>query len=70
VQRVGYNPEGLVDMLTVMEKKLKPGGLDFAKTHPAPRDRITEIQSHNQTFIPVATPNIRQERFLKAIGPI
>jgi predicted Zn-dependent protease len=70
VLRVGYNPEGLVDMLTVMEKKLKPGGLDFAKTHPAPRDRITEIQSHNQTFIPVATPNIRQERFLKAIGPI
>lgn len=70
VQRVGYNPEGLVDMLTVMEKKLKPGGLDFAKTHPAPRDRITEIQSHNQTFTPVATPNIRQERFLKAIGPI
>jgi len=70
VQRVGYNPEGLVDMLTVMEKKLKPGGLDFAKTHPAPWDRITEIQSHNQTFTPVATPNIRQERFLKAIGPI
>jgi predicted Zn-dependent protease len=70
VQRVGYNPEGLVDMLTVMETKLKPGGLDFAKTHPAPRDRITEIQSHNQTFTPVATPNIRQERFLKAIGPI
>jgi len=70
VQRVGYNPEGLVDMLTVMEKKLKPGGLDFAKTHPAPRDRITEIQSHNQTFAPVATPKIRQERYLKAIGPI
>jgi predicted Zn-dependent protease len=70
VPRVGYNPEGLIDMLTVMEKKLKPGGLDFAKTHPAPRDRITEIQSHNQTFTPVATPNIRQERFLKAIGPI
>ena len=70
VQSVGYNSEGLIDMLTVMEKKLKPGGLDFAKTHPAPRDRITEIQSHNQTFIPVATPNIRQERFLKAICPI
>jgi predicted Zn-dependent protease len=70
VQRVGYNPEGLVDMLAVMEKKLKPGGLDFAKTHPAPRDRITEIQSHNRTFTPVATPTIRQERFLKAIGPM
>ena len=70
VQRVGYNPEGLIDMLTVMEKKLKPGGTDFAKTHPAPRNRITEIQSHKQTFTPVATPEIRRERFLKAIGLI
>jgi len=70
VQRVGYNPRGLIDMLTFMEKKLKPGGLDFAKTHPAPQDRIIEIQSDNRTFIPVATPKIRQERFLKAIGHI
>ncbi|MCX5840912.1 MAG: M48 family metalloprotease [Deltaproteobacteria bacterium] len=70
VQRVGYNHEGLIDMLTVMEKKLKPGGLDFAKTHPAPRDRITEIQSYNQTLPPVAMPKIRQERFLRVIGPI
>jgi len=70
VQRVGYNPRGLIEMLTFMEKKLKPGGLDFAKTHPAPQDRIIEIQSDNRTFIPVATPKIRQERFLKAIGHI
>lgn len=70
VQRVGYNPRGLIDMLTIMEKKLKPGGLDFAKTHPAPRDRIAEIESDNRTFTPVATPKLRQERFLKAVGRI
>lgn len=70
VQRVGYNPRGLIDMLTVMEKKLKPGGLDFAKTHPAPRDRIAEIENDTGTFTPVATPKIRQERFLKAVGHI
>ena len=70
LQRVGYNPRGLIDMLTVMEKKLKPGGFDFAKTHPAPRDRIAEIQGDNLSFTPVATPKIRQERFLKAVGNI
>ncbi len=36
LRRVGYNPNGLVEMLTVMKKNLKAGGLDFAKTHPAP----------------------------------
>ena len=70
LQRVGYNPRGLIDMLTVMEKKLKPGGFDFAKTHPAPRDRIAEIQGDNRSFTPVATPKIRQERFLKVVGNI
>ena len=70
VQRVGYNPRGLIDMLKVMEKKLKPGGLDFAKTHPAPRDRIAEIESSNRAFAPVAMPKTRQERFLNAVGHI
>jgi len=70
LQHVGYNPRGLIDMLTVMEKKLKPGGFDFAKTHPAPRDRIAEIQGDNRPFTPVATPKPRQERFLKAVGNI
>ncbi|HYA13160.1 MAG TPA: M48 family metalloprotease [Syntrophales bacterium] len=70
VQRVGYNPEGLIDMLMIMTKKLKPGGADFAKTHPAPLDRIEEIRSHNPAFAPVATPQIRQERFLRAVARI
>jgi predicted Zn-dependent protease len=66
LQRIGYNPSGLIDMLAGMEQKLKPGGLDFAKTHPAPRDRIAEIQKPDLTFISVAPPKIRQERFIKA----
>jgi predicted Zn-dependent protease len=70
VRRVGYNPEGLIDMLRVMAKKLKPGGVDFAKTHPAPQDRIEEIRGHNPAFVPVATPQIRQERFLRAVARI
>jgi predicted Zn-dependent protease len=70
LQRVGYNPSGLIDMLAVMEQKLKPGGLDFAKTHPAPRDRIAEIQKPDLTFTSVAPPKIRQTRFFNAVGKL
>ena len=43
LERSGYSPRGLVSMLQQMEKQLKPGGHDFAKTHPAPQDRIKEL---------------------------
>jgi len=66
LRRIGYNPSGLINMLAGMEQKLKPGGLDFAKTHPAPRDRIAEIQKPDLTFTSVVQPKIRQERFIKA----
>jgi len=38
--RVGYNPVSLINMLETMDAKLKPEGLDFAKTHPSPENRI------------------------------
>ena len=31
-------------MLQVMQQKLKPGGHDFAKTHPSPEARIAELE--------------------------
>jgi predicted Zn-dependent protease len=43
LRRAGYDPNGLKAMLMEMDKNLKPGGLDFAKTHPAPKDRIAEV---------------------------
>jgi predicted Zn-dependent protease len=62
LQRAGYSPSGLVAMLQQMEKQLKPGGHDFAKTHPAPADRITEL-----TKLIGSTPAVesaaRQARF-------
>lgn len=70
LRRVGYNPNGLVEMLTVMKKNLKTGGLDFAKTHPAPDDRITEIQKKGLVYAAVPTPAPRQKRFLQALGNI
>lgn len=41
--QAGYDPHALVVMLTQMQQRLQPGGLDFAKTHPDPADRIAEI---------------------------
>jgi beta-barrel assembly-enhancing protease len=70
VRRIGYNPEGLIDVLKVMDKNLKKGGLDFAKTHPASKDRITEIQSNQQKFAPVVEPKARNQRFQTALAGI
>lgn len=69
VRRLGYNPQGLIEMLQAMGKTLKKGGLDFAKTHPAPGDRIKEIQS-KQKFASIVEPGARQERFNTAVAGI
>jgi len=68
VKRLGYNPQGLVDMLKVMSKNIKKGGNDFAKTHPAPNDRIEKIQEGGQKFTTVAEPRARQARFKDAVS--
>lgn len=44
LERVGYNPVSLINMLKLMDKQLKPGGLDFAKTHPSPKTRIAYVE--------------------------
>jgi predicted Zn-dependent protease len=68
--RVGYDPAGLVAMLTEMEKNLKPGGLDFAKTHPSPRSRIDEIERQHAGGKALAEVPARQARFRKGLGNI
>jgi predicted Zn-dependent protease len=70
LERVGYNPNGMVDMLTVMKTKLRPGGLDFAKTHPSPDSRIADIQEKIGAYSEVKTPEVRQKRFITALGNI
>lgn len=67
LQRVGYNPSGLVDMLQLMTKQLKPGGLDFAKTHPAPEDRIENLKTLIAANTPQSTLAARQRRFETAM---
>ncbi len=67
LRNVGYNPNGLTDMLSIMSRQLKSGGLDFAKTHPSPEDRIERIKSLVSGFGPVNAPQARQSRFEAAM---
>lgn len=65
LQRVGYDPNGLLEMLQVMQDRLRPGGPDFAKTHPAPVSRMADIQKITGPYRAVAKPAPRQVRFLE-----
>jgi len=66
--RTGYNPRGLVDMLGVMKTRLKPGGLDFARTHPDPDDRRGDVLPLVADYPEVAPPEVRQARFEQALA--
>jgi predicted Zn-dependent protease len=70
LQRLGYNPNGLVDMLNIMDNRLEPDGQDFAKTHPDPTDRLTYIQRLIGSYQPVVPNNLRQQRFQAALSNI
>jgi len=63
MKRAGYDPNGLTAMLMEMKKNLKPDGFDFAKTHPSPDSRISDITQWIGPYQPVAAPAGRQTRF-------
>ena len=68
LKQTGYNPGALIDMLGVMAKQIKPGGTDFARTHPSPASRIAELRNSGKDAAGVETPSVRRERFMKAAG--
>ncbi|MBI2438612.1 MAG: M48 family metalloprotease [Lentisphaerae bacterium] len=68
LQRAGYDPQGLAAMLTEMQERLKPGGVDFAKTHPSPKSRIEDIVKWIGPVKPVSSSAERQARFQAALG--
>ncbi len=70
LKRVGYSPNGLIDMLNVMKTKLNPEGTDFAKTHPSPESRIKNIKKKIGDDAKVVSPKARQARFRRALGKI
>ena len=67
MKRVGYNPAGLIDMLTQMKKYTPPGSAGFGKTHPDPEKRISEASSAIGTPAPLVEPAARQARFAHAM---
>jgi predicted Zn-dependent protease len=71
LMRLGYDPKALIRVLEAMDRRLEPGGLDFAKTHPDPEDRIEDIQKDHElgAFIS-APPAARQARYERALGGI
>ncbi|MHB8138618.1 MAG: M48 family metalloprotease [Smithellaceae bacterium] len=68
LNRMNYRPRALTDMLSVMAKQIKPGGSDFAKTHPSPQSRIAELKQNVQSAADIETPAVRKDRFMKAVG--
>ncbi|MDR3570336.1 MAG: M48 family metallopeptidase [Syntrophobacteraceae bacterium] len=70
LERVGYNPGALAQMLSEMKKQLRPGGLDFAKTHPDPLDRIEDIRPLVSGRPAPAPSAQRQRRFREALSTI
>jgi len=70
MQRLGYNPAALITMLEQMQKQLKPGGHDFAKTHPAPEVRITELKKLVTASQAAPAQEARLARFQKAMNGV
>lgn len=70
LQRVGYDPNALIDMLREMKTRLKPGGRDFAKTHPDPDDRIAQIRRMLTGRQSKGKAGARKLRFERALGGI
>jgi beta-barrel assembly-enhancing protease len=66
LKRAGYDELALVEMLQEMQRRLRPGGTDFAKTHPTPTDRIAQIEPHLRTAPKPRNP-VRQARFERAL---
>ena len=70
LKRMGYDPNGLTDMLKVMDKRLQPGKIDFAKTHPSPQNRIADIEKMVEKVAPVHSPKVRLQRFKRALAGV
>lgn len=79
LHRMGYDPMALVRMLQVMKTQLKPGGLDFAKTHPDPSVRIEYVKEAIKALTPLASAakaskpaavSKRQARYKAALAKI
>ncbi|MBU1405664.1 MAG: M48 family metallopeptidase [Proteobacteria bacterium] len=70
LRRAGYDQRALVAMLGEMKQRLNPQGLDFAKTHPDPADRIADLAPQLAGVKTPAGMTVRQQRFQRILGSI
>ncbi len=70
LRRMGYDQHALLMMLDEMKQRLKPGGFDFAKTHPDPEERIGELASHIDSSVAASGMDRREKRFRAMLGSI
>jgi len=70
MKRIGYNPNGLKNMLQTMGRLMAHDDRGFAKTHPSPADRIADISDALQGVGPVTPNAVRAARFKQALGNI
>jgi len=74
MKRAGYDPRAFDDMLKSLGTHVKPGGLDFAKTHPDPKIREAAVEKTLDDQPPLAVPAAataaRQARWKAALGSV
>ncbi|WP_338667770.1 M48 family metalloprotease [Pseudodesulfovibrio methanolicus] len=63
LQRMGYDPNAIVDMLNVMRTRFTPQSKGFARTHPSPKERINNVLATIGTYHRPAAVKPRNDRF-------
>ena len=64
----GYLPRGLLDMLSVLRSVQANQNDGFYNTHPAPVQRISNVQRHVNNYRVRDTSSSRRERFNRNMG--
>ncbi len=70
MNRIGYNPAGLVAMLKEMETRVHEGGPGFGKTHPPPKVRIDLILKQIGEPAPIVESETITARFAESMRGI
>ena len=63
MQRLGYDPNAIIDMLDVMRTRFTAKSMGFARTHPSPKDRIGNVTKIIGQYKRPAVVKPRADRF-------
>jgi predicted Zn-dependent protease len=48
--RAGYDPQGMVEMMQILEAEEKAAPMEFFSTHPSPENRVAYLQQRARTY--------------------